>query len=243
MWDWYNRSIGRIGKAIRRRTWVIWYQRDGHDSTNCKRLARHQDSSDSVQKDSKNFYGSRIRNRFNIDCSRTKPTEILLKNLNPPIYVEDILSNHKGSGFLQFWTVSLTLRLNEPKSRDDEMGPMDSRYRLGIYGRSERELGIIRVRPSWIENNPLPQERELILICEGRDKRAENGQFDDEKGWRYMTMLLEWIDEEGTRTAIGSITSASRPMYAERVAIGWIRKKGLEDTLGDGPVWKEIILG
>jgi len=56
---------------------------------------------------------------------------------------------------------------------------------LGIYGRSERELsvGIIRAQPSWLQSNRIPQKREFILICEGRDNRAKNRRADDdEKG-------------------------------------------------------------
>ncbi|KAF2099789.1 HET-domain-containing protein [Rhizodiscina lignyota] len=243
MWDWYNRSIRSIRKAIRKRTWIIWYQRDGHGSTSCTRLVRHPDDSDSDWEESKNFYGSRIQQRFKMDCSRVEPSKMLLKDINPPDYVEDILSNHAGSGFLQFWTVSLTLRLDEPNSRDEERGPVDRRHRLGIFGRSGRELGIIRVQPLWLEYNPVPQEREFILMCEGRDTRAENGRIDDEKGWRYKAMLLEWVGENGAKTAMGSIDRAGRPMYAERVDIGSIGKKDLKEAFGDGPVWKEIILG
>jgi hypothetical protein len=244
MWDWYNRSIGRLSKAIRKRTWIIWYQRDNHDSATCTRLVRHQHGSIIHQKESTNFYGSDIRKRFNLDSSQTKPSEIVWKDLKPPTYVDDILSNHKGSGFLQFWTVSLILQLNEPVSRDEERGPTDKRQRLGIYGRSERELGTIRVQPSWLQSNPIPQEREFILICEGRDNRAENGRDNDEKGWRYMAMLLEWVGEKGVRSVTGSIESADKKhAYAERVAIGSIGRHDLIEALGDGPVWKEIILG
>jgi hypothetical protein len=94
-----------------------------------------------------------------------------------------------------------------------------------------------------LESNPLPQEREFILLCEGRDKRAEGGRIDDEEGWRYMALLIEWRGENGVRTAMGLIDGVSKPMYAERVAIGSIGKEDLKEALRDGPVWKEIILG
>ncbi|KAF2012898.1 HET-domain-containing protein [Aaosphaeria arxii CBS 175.79] len=243
MWDWYNRSIGDIKKAIRKRTWIIWYQRDGHDSTSCRRLIRHKSDTHSGTKANRNFYGSRVRERFNLDCSKVEPSKILLESLNPPKYVEDILSNFSGSGYLQFWTVSVTLRLDAAHSIDEERGPVDKRHRLGILGRSGRELGIIRVQPDWLQNNVLPQEREFILICEGRDTRAENGRKDHENGWRYMAMLLEWVGNGNLRTALGSINSSDGPMYAERVAIGSIGKHDVEEALGDGLVWKEIILG
>jgi hypothetical protein len=245
MWDWYNRSIKRIKKSIRKRTWIIWYERVGHDSTDCKRLVRHNDindTDDSSFKTNRNFYGSRVQHRFEgMDCSRVVPTEVKLAGIKLPTYVEDLLSNHSGSGFLQFWTVSLTLRLAEPVTPDTYRGPAHGRQRLGIFGRSGRELGTISVQPPW---SPDPQEREFILLCEGRDERAENGRIDDEEGWRYMAMLIEWLDNEGGKAAMGSIDSDGRPsMYAERIAIGSIGKGDLKEALGDGPVWKEIILG
>jgi hypothetical protein len=248
MWDWYNRSIQRIKKAIRKRTWIIWYQRDGHESTDCKLLVRHAKLEDkdggSDLKANRNFYGSRVRRRFDLDCSQREPTKVMLKDLSPPMYTEDILSNHKGSGFLQFWTVSLTLQLAEPTSSEEHIGPVHRRHRLGIFGRSGRELGAVSVQLPWFESNPLlPQEREFILLCEGRDKRAESGRIDDEEGWRYMALLIEWRGENGAKTATGSIDCVGKPMYAERVAIGSIGKEDLKEALGDGPVWKEIILG
>lgn len=248
MWDWYNRSIARIRKAIRRRTWIIWYQREGHDSTGCRRLVRHNEVSypagPSFEPD-RNFYGRRVRRRFDgMDCSQVEPTEMVLTDAEPPNYVDDILSNHPGSGFLQFWTVSLTLRLAEPTSPDTYQGPPHNRRRLGIFGRSGRELGTITVQPPWLEANPVPQAREFILVCEGRDERAENGRIDDEDGWRYMAMLIEWRGKDGRRTATGSLGCDGRPVqYAERVAIGSIGKTDVGEALGGGPVWKEIILG
>jgi hypothetical protein len=233
-------------KASRKRTWIIWYQRDGHESTNCKLLVRHVkvgDKGASGLKANRNFYGSRVRQRFDMDCSQIEPTKMVLKDLNPLTYVEDILSNHKGSGFLQFWTVSLTLQLAEPTSSEKHVGPVHKRHRLGIFGRSGLELGAVSVQLDWLESNPLPQEREFILLCEGRDKRAEGGRIDDEEGWRYMALLIEWRGENGVRTAMGSIDGVSKPMYAERVAIGSIGKEDLKEALRDGPVWKEIILG
>ncbi|KAI0870021.1 heterokaryon incompatibility protein-domain-containing protein [Hypoxylon argillaceum] len=249
MWDWYTRSIKRIRKAIRKRTWIIWYQRERHGSTHCTALVRHHDvkeASASVKKANRNYYGSRIRHRFdNLDCSRVEPTDLTLTDMNPPTYVVDISSNHSGSGFLQFWTVSLTLRLAEPTSPDTYRGPPHKRTRLGIFGRSGRELGTLTVQPSWLEANILPQEREFILLCEGRDERAENGKADHEEGWRYKAMLVEWRDGDGKKLAAGSIggDGKSPSMYAERVAIGSIGKADLNEAFGDGPVWKEIILG
>ncbi|OAL36012.1 hypothetical protein AYO20_04673 [Fonsecaea nubica] len=245
MWDWYNRSIKRIKRAIRKRTWIIWYERENHESTNCRRLVRHNEVNDAVGSSlraNRNFYGSRFQLRFDgIDCSRTEPTKLALAEINPPNHVPDILSSRGGSGFLQFWTVSLILKIDEPTSPDKAKGPPHQRKRLGIFGRSGHELGLIEVQPPWYSG---PQEREFILVCEGRDERAEDGMIDDEEGWRYMAMLIEWTDKDGNKTALGSITSNGKPsMYAERVAIGSVGKTDLNEGLGDGAIWKEIILG
>jgi hypothetical protein len=153
MWDWYNRSIQRIKKAIRKRTWIIWYQRDRHDSTDCKLLVRHANDKDkegSGLEANRNFYGSRVRRRFDMDCSQIEPTKIVLKDLSPPTYVEDILSQHQGSGFLQFWTVSVTMRLAEPTNSEEDVGPPHRRRRLGIFGRSGHQLGTILVQPALV---------------------------------------------------------------------------------------------
>ena len=127
----------------------------------------------------RNFYGSRVRRRFDMDCSQADPTKMVLKDLNPPSYERDILSKHRGSGFLQFWTVSVAMRLAEPTTSEAGVGLVHKRCRLGIFGRSGRELGTISVQSLWVESNPLPQEREFILLCEGRDTRAESGRIDD----------------------------------------------------------------
>jgi hypothetical protein len=225
IWDWYNRSIHRVQSAIRKRTWIIWYHRFGHESTDCFLVHKHDKPSSSSTK-KRNFYGAKSQRRFgNLDCLHTEPTKRTLK-ASTPMYETDILSKQAGSGFLQFWTVALTLRLDEPTSNANDVGLMHTRRRLGIFGRSGRELGTISVQKAWVEKNAVPVEREFILLCEGRDERAENGRIDDEEGWRYMVMLIDWHGE-----------------YAERVAIGSIGKGDLKEALGGGAVWKEIILG
>ncbi|KAK7419254.1 hypothetical protein QQX98_003406 [Neonectria punicea] len=41
IWDWYNRSIRRVKKAIAKRTWIIWYHRENHDSDSVSLIWRH----------------------------------------------------------------------------------------------------------------------------------------------------------------------------------------------------------
>ncbi|KAK0737331.1 heterokaryon incompatibility protein-domain-containing protein [Apiosordaria backusii] len=247
MWDWYNRSIERIDKGIPRRSWIVWYQRQAHDTTECERLVRFNDDKGvavepTFNVDRRNFYGHRFqKGRFgSINCSRREPTKVNLTNANPPNYAPDIVSHHSGSGLLQFWTLSVILRIAEPTSEDTYKGPTDKRKRFGIFGSSGRELGTIRVQPAWLDEHPVPEEREFILLCEARDERAEShDSIDEEPGWRYMVMMLEWRDGKGGREAMGSIPST----YAERVAVGSIGKEDWTESLGPGPVWKEVILG
>jgi hypothetical protein len=104
--------------------------------------------------------------------------------------------------------------------------PVNGYSRVGIFGKKDREVGIIFINPAWCIEN-VPNVHEFILICEGRDKEAKDGSSPDDKtGWRYMVMLIEWHGD-----------------WAERIAIGWIKKQHLGQALKDGPVWKEIILG
>ncbi|KAK4225289.1 heterokaryon incompatibility protein-domain-containing protein [Podospora fimiseda] len=249
MWDWYNRSINQIDKGIRTGTWIIWYQRRGHDTTEFKHLNRFNDEKDIALEpvfdlERRNFYGSKFeKKRFGeeIDCSQRKPSEVVLKGMKPPTYVPDILSHNGGSGFLQFWTLSVIFRVAEPTSTDSDRGPPDERKRLGIFGLDGKELGIVKVQPDWLEKHTIGEEREFILICDGRNKRAKHVSLVDEApGWRYMVMMLEWCDQEGGRHAKGSVAEM---MYAERVALGSIRKSHWQKSLAPGPVWMEIILG
>lgn len=225
IYDWYGHGVNlpRVRKAIKQRTWIIWYHRSSHESTECFLVWQNKkDTSASSQK--RNFYGAKAPLRFEgLDCSQTEPTKRTISDKNTPTYSFDILSSHPGSGYLQFWTVSLTLRIDEPERPGKRKGLVDPQRRLGVFGRKGRELGVISVQNSWFEKITLPLEREFILICEGRDGYGDD---DDEKMWRYKAMLIEWHGE-----------------YAERVAIVSIKKRHLKEALGNGLTWKEIILG
>ncbi|KAJ3507764.1 hypothetical protein NLJ89_g6119 [Agrocybe chaxingu] len=199
MWDWYSRSIARIRKAQRKRTWIIWYQRKAHDSEEY------------------------IRDRFPFDCTQTLPTP--RKLVGVPAYIEDTYNPTPGSGFLQFWTVSVAFKVGKSVSKETKRGPENTHIRAGIFGRDGREVGIAFVHPDWFKAN-ISKSHEFILLCEGRDVRAEDGRMDDEPGWKYKMMLIEWHGE-----------------WAERVSLGSIEKHDLTQALAPGPVWKEIILG
>ncbi|TFK34154.1 heterokaryon incompatibility protein-domain-containing protein [Crucibulum laeve] len=233
MWDWYTRKIDKIHGAQQTRTWIIWYHRLAHDSTKCIPILPPNENNNNEQSDresktrsqARNFYGGHVRDRFPFDCSKTLPSDRTLDGA--PEYYKDTLNPTPGSGFLQFWTVSVMLSI-KPATSVAKPGPANRPPRLGIFGRdSERELGTLYLTSEWcaIDGN-VGGTHEFILLCEGREERAENQRYDEEPGWKYMIMLIEWHGD-----------------WAERVSIGCIDKHELNQTLGDGPVWKEIILG
>ena len=220
MWDWYNRSIIRIRSALRTRTWIIWYQRKSHDSEEVVRIWTPKKSSKPTSRP-RNFYGGHVKERFPIDCSQTVPTP--RKLIGAPQYIEDSHNPTPGSGFLQFWTVSLVFKLGKSRSKAGE-GPANANTRFGIYGRSNRELGVVYLHPEWAKAN-LGKDHEFIVLCEGRDTRAEYDEIDEEEGWRYKVMLIEWNGD-----------------WAVRISVGSIGKNDLQQS-AYGPQWKEIILG
>ncbi|KIJ36775.1 hypothetical protein M422DRAFT_260866 [Sphaerobolus stellatus SS14] len=223
IWDWYTKDIEQIEAALRKRTWIIWYQRVAHQSTDCIRVWNSKKHLTSTKP--KNFYGGNVKSRFPLNCSQTTPTP--RKLIGAPIYYRDILNSKSGplSGFLQFWTVSVTFKLDIPTSKENNSGPKMPGSRIGFYGRDNRELGILFVDEAWLKDNISKKHHEFILLCEGRDERAKDGREDQEPGWKYMVILIEWQGE-----------------WAERVALGSIEKDDLDQTLAPGPVWKEIIL-
>ncbi|TFK33064.1 heterokaryon incompatibility protein-domain-containing protein [Crucibulum laeve] len=218
MWDWYTRRLEMIRRAQRKRTWIIWYHRLAHDSTECVQILPPKSS----RSKSKNFYGGHVGDRFECDCTTTSPTP--RKLVDAPEYYKDTLSATPGSGFLQFWTVSLLFTVKSSSIKVGAAYSDNGLPHVGIFGIDDRELGTAFVSASWYAAN-VPGTYEFIIICEGRDERAESGEEDEEEGWRYMVMLIEHHAE-----------------WAERIAIGSIGKEDLDQALDEGPVWKEIIL-
>ncbi|KAF8972469.1 heterokaryon incompatibility protein-domain-containing protein [Flammula alnicola] len=223
IWSWYDPSVRKIRHALPKRTWIIWYERVAHNSVECVRVWAPKKPSSST-----NFYGGPVQKRFAFDCSRTLPTP--RKLVDAPEYTKDILNSAPRSGFLQFWTVSVTFNLDTPTSEADTRGSFNTRSRVGFFGRNGREVGTLFVNPSWHKDH-VPGKHEFILLCEGRDQRlsqrAKRGQEDLEPGWKYMVMLIEWH---------------GKGQWAERVSVGFIEKNDLNESLGQGPAWKEIIL-
>ncbi|KAG3196012.1 hypothetical protein PC129_g24755, partial [Phytophthora cactorum] len=82
IWDWYNRSIRRVKKAIAQRTWIIWYHRESHDSEHVSLIWRHSRLASKAK--NLNFYGVHMKKRFKMDCSRTQPTARTLVKDNQP---------------------------------------------------------------------------------------------------------------------------------------------------------------
>jgi hypothetical protein len=99
---------------------------------------------------------------------------------------------------------------------------------LGIFGKSGDELGLIMVPTAWLKENPAPCTRKFLILCEARDVRAgdRKDKDTDDHEWRYRVMLLEPKKE-----------------YYERVTVGSIGRGDEMDSFGEGPCWKEFILG
>ncbi|KAF8957040.1 heterokaryon incompatibility protein-domain-containing protein [Flammula alnicola] len=211
IWDWCDNDPQEIRKEIKKRTWIIWYERVAHDSVEFMRVLPMTKLSSST-----NFYGGRVKKRFPFDCSQTLPTPRTL--VGAPKYYEDILNSTPLSGFLQFWTVAVTFNLGTPTSKANLIGPEVKFSRVGIVGRDGRELGTALVNPDW-HNGHVPGKYEFILLCEG--KGSIDDAYSEErytKEWKYRVMLIEWHGE-----------------WAERVTVGWIEKHGWEQSFEPGP--------
>ncbi|PPQ71058.1 hypothetical protein CVT26_011460, partial [Gymnopilus dilepis] len=216
IWDWYERNLKHVRAAIRKRTWIIWYQRTAHDLTECRRIWVPKADPNLPSRDPRNFYGGHVQDRFPFDCTQTVPTPRTLTGA--PTYLRDAYHPYPGSGFLQFWTVSAEFKLGEASSKQEARN--NSGYTgLGIFGKKDREIGVIFINPTWCKDN-VPKVHEFILICEARDKRVEYGRSpDEERGWRYMVMLIEWHGNH---------------QWAERIAVGWIKKRYVNHALNGG---------
>jgi len=197
-WSWLaqSHSIKNIRKAHQERTWIIWHQRQAHDSVIFSRIWTPKQDPKSLT--TSNLYGGESKARFPFDCSQTLPTHRTLAGASEyfkdrphdedPAHPERISS---GSGFLQFWTVSAMFKLDRPSSAADPRSPPNTNSRLGIFGRDGRELGVIFVNPEWSASH-VPKNHEFILLCEGRDEGTSGEGMDDEKGWKnYKVMLIE----------------------------------------------------
>ncbi|KAK0702658.1 heterokaryon incompatibility protein-domain-containing protein [Lasiosphaeris hirsuta] len=129
IWDWYTRDMKVVRRGIRKRTWIIWYQRISHTSTRCVAIRKRTKDD---EKKGLNIYGGKARKqeRFGIDCSVTEPTARVLVADGLPSYTEDVCGEGPGSGFLQFWTASAVFELRLVGAGDD-----------GVYGwRAPKQL-------------------------------------------------------------------------------------------------------
>jgi hypothetical protein len=77
----------------------------------------------------------------------------------------------------------VTFRLGTSTTGQDDRGPTKKDTQFAIYGQSGKEIGHIYVNEGW-RSGDIIGEHEFVLLCEGRDKRAEDGRDpDDEVGW------------------------------------------------------------
>jgi len=229
----YPREVDKVFNALQNRTWIIWYHRVAHESTKCVRIWEDPTKTPSPEKGplNYNFYGGKIQDRFAIDCSRTVPTPKTL--MHAPRYYKDIANS--GSGFLQFWTVSVKFNLATPTSEAPRISftsriPTPRDVRVGVFGRDGYELTALILDKEWYNRPGRADMHEFILLCESRDEGPRNFSTDpdDPNSWKYSILLIEMHESV---------------QWAERVSLGSIAKKDLNQALGEGPTWKEIILG
>ncbi|KDR66520.1 hypothetical protein GALMADRAFT_259000 [Galerina marginata CBS 339.88] len=218
IWLWYEGVISTVRKAQSERTWIIWYQRTAHTSTECVKVWQHSSS----ESRSRNFYGVKTKDRHLFNRSETLPTPQTL--IKAPEYIQDNNSPAPGSGFLQFWTVSVMFEVGPPTSEYLDSVPLNGCYRLGIFGHNGREVGTVIFNAEWPSAKPIHKTHEFILLCEGKDGTGKGSVHSTP--WVYKVMLIEWHGK-----------------WAERIALGSIGKSDLREALPPGPVWKEIILG
>ena len=108
-----------------------------------------------------------MQKRFAFDCSQTLPTP--RKLTDAPVYIEDTHYPHPGSGFLQFWSISVKFGLKKipVPAEYAEKNRLFGHSCAGILGRDGRELGFVMVDPDWFATN-VPGHHEFIVLCEGR---------------------------------------------------------------------------
>ncbi|PPQ95893.1 hypothetical protein CVT26_015579 [Gymnopilus dilepis] len=219
--QWYSDSITRIRRALRQRTWIVWYQRKAHNIEHCELVwapKKHRSSTTP-----RNFYGSHLQQRFPFECDRTTPAARTL--VGAAMYFDDTHNPSPGSGILQFWTVAMKFRLQDMVDSGTGGASEAAFSKAGLFGRDGERIGAILLNPAWHAAN-VPGTHEFILLCEGRDEREEHGRIDGEEGWKYRLMLIEW-----------------RGSWFERVALSSMAKEILDQGLEGGAVWKEIVLG
>ena len=123
-------------------------------------------------------------------------------------------------------------RLGQPSSkyRRSIFDRQLDQARVGVFGRDGYEIATLWIGQDWYSKyskySVVPEKHEFIVICEAKDDMARNVAA-EEDSWKYMVVLIE--------THPGG--------WVERIALGSIAKKDLNQALDEGPVWKEIILG
>ena len=63
----------------------------------------------------------------------------------PPVYIKDTISQNPRSGFLQFWTVSAHLRMDEAIDEKGQRGVGDGFTHCELFGRRGTVIGKINV--------------------------------------------------------------------------------------------------
>jgi hypothetical protein len=192
--------------------WIIWYEKPPLEPPKLvwsrdNQEARHADIITRKRKLFKNPLGPQVEG----DISQTIPTQDI-PELKLPSY-----------SVLQFWTVSLLLRV--------EKHPVPSTRRANIADRNGKYCGEIFVPDGYEPEYGTPHE--FLVLSQTNMSKSKTGDFAvDNSDWNarkvdlFRVMLVRWRDG-----------------VAERITVGEIRRTVLRSACEPGPVWKEIVLG
>lgn len=219
--DSETRSLGESPEGwLLSKTWIIWYERS---PSGILRPVWTSEDADNLG-DKYIGYGSarsefNPHDRFEImgDASRTEPT----------IYPQPTSQNLREYSLLQFWTVSVLLSLTRHQEQAD--------WRADIFNRDGKQCGQINLHQPLDET--IVGVHEFLLLSESKYFAQPTGilpggslPLPAKNDWGfYWVMLIR--------------RNPFDPMVAERRGIGQIAASALRKGLGEGPAWKEIVLG
>lgn len=219
-WSFLNDFHAKAAKHVAQSTWIVWYERPPQQEP---QLIIQRDGLAERQRDVVKLKTALFTNRARLkdDILPTEPTLSLAPDIETEI--------PKSYSALQFWTVSVDLRLRK-------FG-VASRHRADVFDANDEWCGQLRLPKDLdIEVEPIA---ELILLSVTRDW---NIYVEDAQMFNGVSHLAA-----GKRN--GKLPQFYRVMWvqrrghlAERVAVGEIMYQALRRPVRGRASWKEIIL-
>jgi hypothetical protein len=219
-WALLNDFTAKAAKHVAKSTWIVWYERPLQQEP---RLIIERDSLAERQSDIIELKTALFTNRARIkdDILPTLPT----RQLSPDLEAQ--MPQH--CSVLQFWTVSVTLRLRK-------FG-VASMHRADVFNADDKWCGQLRLPKDLDIGSGSTAELILLSVTRNHDVYVEdpqmfNGISSLEPGQRdgilpkYYRVM--WIQRRGR--------------LAERVAVGDIRYSALRRPVKGRASWEEIIL-